>query len=550
MVDDGSFDRDDEPRRGTWDGGPGVLHAVGQYRWLVGLLTALAVALGVGVSLLQTPMYEAEAQVLLADPRNAGVFRDGQSQTDVSRYVRNEAQFMRTSTVAAGAVELIDGRVSVADMPALVSTHPSADLDLIVVRALDPDPDGAAELANAVVQAYHDRVGEEVRANAEAVIAQLAESRGELEQRIAAAERAMGAGQDTALAAERDAAVAQLITIEGRANQIAVDAALFGAGVKHVEAAIAPTTPARPRPLRNAVGAGLLGLFAAAGFAWWRAEQTQRADRRQDPAMVLGAPMLGEVPDFATVGVDGVAPAESAPTSVAAEAYQFIVSALTFALQHDQGTSVLLTSAGPSDGKTTTALNLAIAAARDGRKVLLVDADQRVQGLTRLAGTEQHSGLTDLADASLPFSTCVWWRVGAEAKLRFVPAGNPVPDTAGFFRTAAFRIAMNRVKAEADFVIVDSPPLLAVSDTSAIASQVDGVVIIVTRGTPLKQLEDVRQRLAFIGTPVLGYVFNRGQPRSGYYGYGYGYGGSGADERSGAGSSRSRWLRRRVRASG
>jgi Mrp family chromosome partitioning ATPase len=80
------------------------------------------------------------------------------------------------------------------------------------------------------------------------------------------------------------------------------------------------------------------------------------------------------------------------------------------------------------------------------------------------------------------------------------------------------------VKARADLVVLDSPPILAVADTSAIAGQVDGIVVVVAKGTPLKTLEEVRERLEFVGTPVLGYVFNRADTRAGSYGYGYGYG--------------------------
>ena len=523
--------------------GPGLLEAVWQHRWLVIAGTLLACVLGYTASFLQTTRYLGEARLLLEDPRAEGVFGNAAANAvDPMRFVRNQAELAESTPVLVRASELVGGRLSARQIDARVTAQPSTELDLVVISALDTTAEDAAALANAVAEAYQQEVTEDVLESAQASIAELEETTAELQASIASAEAGLAADpEDSALRAERDAAVAQLITIQSRADQIAVEASLYGSGVAVFERAEPRSAPARPKPVRNAAVAGVLGFLLVSSFAWWRAEHTQSADRRQDAAPVLGAPLLGEIPDFRTVGMTGNLPTQTAPKSVAAEAYQFVVASLEFALDSAGGRSILLTSAGPGDGKTTTALNLATAAAKDGRKVLLVDADERVRGLTRLSGVTPAPGLTDLGDEDLPFDGCVSsWRLGPDFSLPFIPGGSDVTDSAGFFRTLEFRTAMARVKSQADFVLVDSPPLLAVSDTSAIASHVDGIVVVVTRGTPFKQLEDVRQRLSFIGTPLLGYVFNRGTPKSGGYGYAYygsgsAYGAEGDDQGGGLG---------------
>lgn len=509
-----------------WASGPDLLESVWRYRWLVAAATILAGLAGFAASYLQPTLYEAEARLLLSDPSTSGVFAE-RDPLSGDRFVRNHVEAANSPQVAVRASEMLDGRLTDEEISDTVEARAFAEADAFSISARAPSPEGAALLANTVAEAYQELAREDVQARAEESIRELNESRAELQAEIARVEAELAANPDDAtLQAERDAAVTELIDTERRARQIAVDASLRGDGIFRFLEAVEPESPAQPQPVRNAAVAAVLGLLGSSAFAWWRAERTQSADRRQDAAPVLGAPLLGQVPDFAAVGVTGADPTRAAPHSSAAEAYQFLVGALEYALDRAGGSSLAVTSAGVGDGKTVTAFNLAVAAARDGRRVLLADADERACGLTRLTGVARSPGLTDLADDGVPFEGCVARVPDVSPDLSFVPVGTGPVDPAGFFRTPGFRKAVSRIKEHADLVIVDTPPLLAVSDTSAVAGQVDGIVLVVSKGTPLSTLEEARERLAFIGTPLLGYVFNRATSRSGAYAYGdyhYGY---------------------------
>jgi Mrp family chromosome partitioning ATPase len=256
---------------------------------------------------------------------------------------------------------------------------------------------------------------------------------------------------------------------------------------------------------------------------------------------VLRAPLLGEIPDFGSAGVEGPMPTVLAPHSGVSEAYHFILAALDHVFDDDNANTIMLTSCKPNDGKTVTALNLAVAATVSGRRVVLVDGDKRRRGLTQIAGRGSDPGLAELADDPESPATYVSpMRVTEDQALAFVGAGRDVDDPAAFFRTARFRRALSRLRDLGELTIVDTPPLLAVADTSAIAAQADGIVVVVERGTPRALLEDLRHRLDFVGTPVLGYVFNRSDARRRRGGYGYGAyaydsgdGGDGRDPRIG-----------------
>ena len=533
---------------------PGLLHVLGRYWLLVLVTTVVAGAAGWSLSHLQPTMYRSESSLVLNDPRTSSVFDDRrQTVLDPSRYVRNRAEYMTSTAVLARAVQLMRTPTSIEELRARVSAEPAKELDVVRISALAPTAQGAAELANVLGRAYQLEVRAASQASAAAASDELKRSSDGLQRRIDALDeslsRAVDASGDnaelvTSLNTQRAALSMQLVSLQSQADQISVDAALYGTGVELFEQAEPPPSPAQPRPLGAALVAAFLGFLAALGLAWWRSEHHQSADDRLAPAPALGAPLLGEVPEFSAAGMSGQLPAHEARHTAAGEAYGFLVASLGFALSDLGGRSVVVTSARPGDGKTVTAANLAIAAMRDGRRVLMIDADERARGLTQLLGSPAEPGLTDLANDDLPVGLAtVPLAFGSDDNLFVVPSGKRLADPAAFFRTGGFRRALDRAREGADLVVIDSPPLLAVSDTSAVASQADGIVLVVSRGTPLRLLREVRDRLNFVGTPVLGYVFNRADPHRKRYGY-QDYGAYGSRLADSVGVRR----RRRVRA--
>ncbi len=501
-----------------------ILQALWRRRLLILTVTAVAGILAFALSQLQTKQYEATAQMILADPGSSSVFDDSGLLTDPTRHVRTQAELATSRPVLIAASRLVDGRLDADALEDVVGVQASRDLDLLTIHALDVTPEGAAEIADAVGIAYQQVVSEEVQATASEAIAELDDARAEIQARIAELERAIEAEPDNAaLRAERDAAVAEAVGLEGRSRQIAVDAALYGSGVQLFEPARLPEGPARPQPVRNALVGAFLGLIAAGGFAWWRSQRTLTADHRHDPAPILQAPLLGVVPDLAAMKVTSHAPSLTDPDSAAAEAYNFVAASLLHAVGEGAEAVVLVTSPGEGDGKTVTAVNIAVAVARGGREVIIVDGDERVRGLTRWFGAPHAAGLTDLGHGR-KYEECSSLLVGwSGAAFSFVPSGSPVENTAGFFRSSEFGHALASLRERGALVILDSPPTLVVSDTLAMAPHVDGVVLVVRQGTALRAIEETRDRIASAGTPILGYVFNRAHHRSAsHYGYEYG----------------------------
>jgi len=506
---------------------PSLFASLWRFKWYIVAAAVLAAVIGYSVSMLQPTLYQATGQLLLNDPRSSGGAADDLGlYIDPGRYVRNQAEIIESPQVATRASEILDDALSPSDVQSATTATASRDIDALAIQGTQPTADEAVAVVDAVVQAYGEIVEEGISSQVDETIATLEQSKLDVNVTIAEMDAQLAIDPDNAAAeAQRNAALAQLVTINTRIEQLTTNAALYGSGIQLYVSPSTPSSPIQPRPARNAAIAMVLGVIAAGAWAWWRSERDQRADDRNIPAQILDAPLLAVVPEYGDVGATSPNPTVTSPDSGAAEAYHFAVSSLGFALEQIKGKSVVITSAAPRDGKSSTALNVAIAATQDGRKTLLVDADERARGLSRLSGFEGHYGITDISDGSNAVQVVGEWAMADDTVVPFVAAGSKLDgSTAGYFRSAAFKKALPMLAAKRDIVIIDAPPVMSAAETTDLAAQADGVVLVVRHDTPIRDLEDARQRLTMSGTPILGYVFNRAKGKSGAYGYGYGYG--------------------------
>lgn len=497
-------------------GGPGLAESLWRYRLLIVLVTVLAALAGLGYSLQQPTRYRATATLILRDPNDPGVLGTTPRVRDLAPYVTRQVELVTSTPVLDRASQILQGQGQ-QRAPTIrrgaIDVRSSPDLR-VTINVTEEDPKLATAIANAVADAYQQIATERVNADAQQAIAKLEEARarlqGELDASLATTPR--DPNDPLQLTAQQEALVTQLATLRGRMDEIAVRAALDGSRVELFEAASEPSAPTSPQPVRDAALAAALGALAAGAYAWRAAARNRRADGREDPAAVLQAPLLGEVPEFHAPPLRAGAPIPSPAMlgPVVAEAYRFAIASLDHMVSHLGGSSLIVTSVAPGDGKTSTALNLAISAVRDQRRVVLVDADEHRRHLSELCGRNGSPGLTDLGDEAVPVERCLHTLELADGgSVPVVPSGRTPDHSATFVRTPALRKALSRISEHADLVLLDTPSLLAVSDTMAIAGQADGVIFVVSRGTPLRQLRAARERISSTGSPLVGYIFNR-----------------------------------------
>ena len=257
----------------------------------------------------------------------------------------------------------------------------------------------------------------------------------------------------------------------------------------------------------------------------------------RDVRGILHQPVLGSICHF-VVPIDRAAPTSGiphpalrflhAPLSVEAETYRTVRASLLVSMEAHGAKVILVSSPEPGDGKTTLASNLAIALAQSGKRVLLIDGDLRRPTMHQMFRIPQQIGLTEVLMGSVSFLSAV--RTSVVERLSLLTTGTPPANPAEILSSPQLHRMLNEAKAEFDFVLLDAPPFLAVSDPCVMARNTDGVLLVVRLNKNTRSaLIRVRELLTDQGIPVIGAVVNGVLGKGGHeFGYTY-YGEYAAD---------------------
>ncbi|WP_433029474.1 polysaccharide biosynthesis tyrosine autokinase [Actinomycetospora sp. CA-053990] len=293
--------------------------------------------------------------------------------------------------------------------------------------------------------------------------------------------------------------------------------------------------PVSPRPVVDLVLGLVMGLLVGAAVAVARAAMDTTVTDAAALAALAGAPDLGQVGHDPRAAANPLAVLDR-PASATSEAYRKLRSNLRFVTvdREDGAAVVMITSAVPGEGKSTTAANVALSIADLGGRVLLLEADLRRPVLATMFGLEPAVGLTTVLAGGTPVGQVVQ-RTG---RLDVVVAGPVPPNPSELLESRRLGATLDELRGRYDWVIVDSAPLLPVTDGAVLSRRCDAVVLLARHGST--STGAVRQAVATLetaGAHLVGTVLAQ-VPRSGAgEGYGYGaYGSYGSGSGSGAGS--------------
>jgi succinoglycan biosynthesis transport protein ExoP len=278
-----------------------------------------------------------------------------------------------------------------------------------------------------------------------------------------------------------------------------------------LDRAVEPIAPVGPNRLRILLVGLALALVSGVGAAAVREFLDQTLRDPEEARRLFGVPVIAMVPFVK----DAVAPerhSEGSPSSLPAESYRNLRTALLFASASQGFTTIVVTSGLAGEGKTTVSVNLASSFAQVGRSVLLIDADMRRPRVHRVFGIGAAPGLSEVLRGDSSLDAAV--RRPGDGPFDVLSSGQQPANPSELLASPQFSMLLARVRTQYDLVIIDSPVLLGVSDTHLLTSQADATLLVQRPGSLQRRgAREVRVALQQSGARVLGVVFNQ-VPRS------------------------------------
>ena len=320
-------------------------------------------------------------------------------------------------------------------------------------------------------------------------------------------------------------------------KEAGVTAGLRSNNIRSVDKARVPTYPSEPNVPRNLVFALALGLSTGIGLAFLL-EGIDNTVRTPEQAQAISAlPSLGMIPLGSKSGLEAAAKrltvassreavelvTQSRPQSQMAESYRALRTSLLLTSLGGPPKVILITSALPQEGKTTTSINTAIVLAQKGTRVLLIDADLRRPSIHKALGMGPKTGLSNVLTGNATLQQAVA-RSGILPTLFVLTAGTPPPNPAELLASSNMKDILAELREQYDHIIVDTPPTLSVTDAVVMSTRADAVVLVIRSGQTTKQaLRRARDLLMQVNARVAGVLLNAVDLTSPDYYYYYEY---------------------------
>ena len=487
--------------------------------WIL-LCFIVAASAAFGFSKLQAKKYTATAELLFSNSQLAqqvaGLPAVASSNTQQSLQDTN-VELVQIGDMAAKTASTLGHGLTKQGVKNATNIAPQSDTNVVNVSATSSSPKLASQIANTYSTIF---VYEQENADHQYYVSALAA----VEQQLAKVSSSARSG-------------AQGLALQERAQSLATLAELPAGTVQIAAAASTPASPSSPKVARNIIVGAVLGLLLGLAIALLLERFDQRIREPQDLEAVYGLPLLGVVPEsnaFSRASRrDGGTP--TALPSREAEAFHLIRAHLRYFKVDRDLRTLLVASAGTGDGKTTIAWNLGVAAAQMGSRVLLVEADLRRPTLAQQLGLDAGPGLSDVLIGATSLSNATQ-TVDLDARSGDVSQGRPLavlvagatppPNPGELLESQAMERLLAQSLVAYDLVILDTAPLVAVSDTFPLLRKVDGVIIVGRLGYDRRDVaRRLRETLEGGGSPLLGVIANAFKVRRnapyGYYGYDY-----------------------------
>jgi len=344
--------------------------------------------------------------------------------------------------------------------------------------------------------------------------------------------------QQVILRLSRDVEVnAQLyVTLLNNAETLKITKAGTVGNARIIDVAVPPTRAVRPnKPLVLAISI-FIGLFVGITLTLIRKAMHQGVEDPDQIEKYLNIPIYATIPHSENQhalsqnlkrgkvegNTKGILALEN-KDDLAIESLRSLRTTIHFALLEAHNNIIMITGPSPGVGKSFISMNLAVVLADSGKKILLIDGDLRKGVLHKNIGVERNNGLSDIISNTIEWTQAIHHI--PDHTIDLITSGSLPPNPSELLMHERFESLLDMLSKEYDQIIIDSPPILAVTDSGIIGRIASATLMVVKAGRhPMRELDQCARRLAQAGVTIKGAVFNDMSPRSSRYGYGYGYG--------------------------
>jgi capsular exopolysaccharide synthesis family protein len=480
----------------------------------VAIVSVAALGAAMFFSFRATPIYEGRAKVLVRPVQNLTATSVSLPQAP---NLDTERELATSQTVAQKVRADLGLPISVDTLLRTVKVTVVADTEVLMVAYTDHDPATAARVANGFANAYIDFRTTQALDQFQAAAGAVQERISSLERDVSDLNRKIDGTGDLTLQAslqsQRDTLVAQLGVMQQKMADLQAAGTTLSGAAQVVQRAEVPTTPISPQKFRD----GILGLFAGVmlgiGFAFLRERMDDRIKNRSELERRMGAPVIAAVPR-----VPGWRRSEDAqlimrrdPKNPVSEAYRTLGTNIQYMASRQQLRVIMVTSSMGGEGKSTTSSNLAVVLAQSGKRVILISADLRRPRVHSFFGLRNEMGLSNVLSEGATLAQVA--RDPGIANLRIVTGGFIPHDPAALLGSQRAVRFLESLRDAADYVLIDTPPVLAVADASILAPMVDGTVFVLDGDHSSRAaMVQSRDQLENAGANILGIVYNNFDP--------------------------------------
>jgi capsular exopolysaccharide synthesis family protein len=487
------------------------LQILRQRKWWVGSITVLGLAASLAFSLTAHKQYSATAQLLVQSSVGASAVDSGQQQPVTQTDVETELQLVTSAPVQQAV------RARLKSAPA-VSASEVGQTNVIAITATSEVPSRAALVANLYATAfvqYRQAVASQSLATAEA----------QLRSQISSLAQQLSSFHGNTTSGEASALLNQQAVLKEQLAQMQVSGATDTSDVVLVTPAQTPVSPSSPKPVQDALLGLAAGLALGLGAAFLRDSFDDRLTSKETTEHAGRAPVLAMTPVVTSWRRQKpLVVSVTEPTSPAAESYRSLRTSLQFARQEGQLHSLVVTSPGVGEGKTATLANLGVVFAQAGERVVLVSCDLRRPRIGEFFGLDERVGLTSVLLGERTLDETLLPVSGFD-RLTLLPAGPVPPNPAELLNNPRARDVFTQLRDHFDLVLIDSPPVLPVTDAAILSQHADATLMLAAAGqTRRADLHRAVEKLDQVGATILGIVLNKVTRQTGrYYGYTYTY---------------------------